>query len=285
MERRTLLLGIGGLATISSTGALTGATLQNTVSPSVNTRVQTTGGLLISAANSNDLDTNDGDKTGNFPSENETTEITTDRDDEDLAYSVFFETDSELSVTEQTYGSKDPFVIANQRENNDLEWALSVPNVEGEYRFPLALHFELDDGADTIEKLGIQYVDKVENSETTANGYGADVVDSDKAPENADFGNGDEDGQVSADDVASIIRFETKDGSNNLISMSPSGEGDDSQQPENTILLSGSSTEGPRNVDIVVDIPADDNPLNDIAGNEGSIELIDTIFVGEQPEE
>lgn len=286
MERRNLLLGIGGIATISATGTLTGATIQNAVSPGVNTRVQTTGRLLVSAATEDDEDENGDDNPGNFPSEDGTAEVTEDRDGDDLDNNVTFETDSELNVTEQTYGTTDPFVMANQQENNDLEWALSVPNEAGEYRFPLALHFELDDDAENIDNLGVQYVDGVDNEQATANGYGADVVDNGEAPVDADFDDAEDGDQVSANEVASIISFEAQDGSNELLRISPDGESseDEAQQPENTIELTGDSTNGPRNVDIVVDIPDQDNPLEDLAGEEGSIELIDTIFVGDNPE-
>jgi hypothetical protein len=174
MKRRNVLYGLGLAGLASSVTALTGATLAETVTPTAEFRVNVEPDFFVRAARSTDTV---GGMVGSFPDDESTTTQTFGG--ESIAYTI--DTSLTADGTAATFGSNDPFVIANDEVNNNLTLALSIPLAETTYRFENLLFVQNGGGFNvTSDRIAMQFVRDVTSTATADIGFGADVADADR---------------------------------------------------------------------------------------------------------
>lgn len=312
MKRRNVLYGLGLAGLASSVTALTGATLAETVTPTAEFRVNVEPDFFVRAARS--TDTVDG-MVGSFPDDESTTTQTFGG--ESIAYTI--DTSLTADGTAATFGSNDPFVIANDEVNNNLTLALSIPLAETTYRFENLLFVQNGGGFNvTSDRIAMQFVRDVTSTATADIGFGADVADADNpgGPDAMAYADTSEPDTLSANQVATVFDVIGKS-ANEQNRIAPEGVGDladhddqfatGPQQAPGDVLLNpkGQSVDS-MFVDVIVDLTATENfagatspsgeftdgtaaaALETVAENKpgdltargGQIDLLDTVFLG-----
>ena len=297
MDRRRLLIGLGAITVGSATASLTGATLTESVSPTANFQFNVEPNFIVRAAHTSDTlqDPAGNDISGSFPDSAGTTGRYT------------LDPDLSGDTTDGAFGESGPFVVANDRINNEFPLALSVPLEERTFTFEKIMLIQNGGGfSATSDRIAFQYVSDIEADDPAANGFGSDVTDHDVAPTNADFSTRTQT-TLSGNGVAELFKFTgTNSSESNL--MDPPGKYNTPQQPEDDVLV---NPEGNPPDSILVDLTVDltatgqfsnfadatsetfsdgtaaaaletiaKNTSGDLLTTGGYLDLVDTIFVG-----